>query len=95
MKKLLLLLLLISQLIEAKDFTIVYSGFSRTNPFWVILSKGVAEESNKLGIKLIDITTEIESADKQKNGLTNVLSQNIDGIIIGPYKPESLVSVLD
>ena len=67
----------------AKIPTIAFSGFAMTNEFWLTLERAAEAEAKALGVKFINLTTEVQDADAQKRAVDNAITQKVDGIIIG------------
>ena len=65
------------------DMTIAFSGFAMTNEFWLTLERAAEAEAKALGVKFINLTTEVQDADAQKRAVDNAITQKVDAIIIG------------
>jgi ribose transport system substrate-binding protein len=68
---------------KPSEMTIAFSGFAMTNEFWLTLERAAEAEAKALGVKFINLTTEVQDADAQKRAVDNAITQKVDGIIIG------------
>jgi ribose transport system substrate-binding protein len=56
---------------------------SDTNPFYVVMRKGVEARANELGWE-VRVVTANEDVNKQVNGVMDLVAQGVDGILISP-----------
>ena len=54
-----------------------------TNQFWNTLEKAAEAEASAQGVKLINLTSEIQDAEAQNRAVDNAITQKVSGIIIG------------
>ncbi|MAF47429.1 MAG: substrate-binding domain-containing protein [Rhodospirillales bacterium] len=89
MKKLLALIiglaaiLAASPAVQAAGKTIGVALASDTNPFYIVMRKGIEIQARKLGWK-IRVVTANEDVNKQVNGVMDLVAQKVDGILISP-----------
>tara|TARA_B100000315_G_scaffold258212_1_gene309538 strand:- start:4784 stop:5713 length:930 start_codon:yes stop_codon:yes gene_type:complete len=89
MKKLLVLIiglaaiLMTSPAVQAAGKTIGVALASDTNPFYIVMRKGIEIQAKKLGWK-VRIVTANEDVNKQVNGVMDLVAQKVDGILISP-----------
>ncbi|MEW4369650.1 ribose ABC transporter substrate-binding protein RbsB [Paenibacillus kandeliae] len=65
------------------EMTIGLSISTLNNPFFVSLKDGVTTEAQKLGIKVIVVDAQNDSA-KQSNDVDDLLQQGVDALLINP-----------
>ncbi|MFD1887667.1 ribose ABC transporter substrate-binding protein RbsB [Paenibacillus wenxiniae] len=65
------------------EMTIGLSISTLNNPFFVSLKDGVAAEAQKLGMKVIVVDAQNDSA-KQSNDVDDLLQQGVDALLINP-----------
>ena len=66
-----------------EDITIAFSGFAMTNEFWLTLERAAEARAAELGIEFINLTTEVQDAEAQKNAVDSAITQGVDAIIVG------------
>jgi ribose transport system substrate-binding protein len=66
---------------QAKDITLGVSLASDTNPFYIAFRKGIDERAKELGWKVRYVTAN-EQVTEQINGVMDLVSQKVDGILI-------------
>jgi len=67
----------------AGDMTIAFSGFAMTNEFWLTLERAAEARAGELGVEFINLTTEVQDAEAQKNAVDSAITQGVDALIIG------------
>jgi ribose transport system substrate-binding protein len=67
----------------AGDITIAFSGFAMTNEFWLTLERAAEARAGELGVEFINLTTEVQDAEAQKNAVDSAITQGVDALIIG------------
>jgi ribose transport system substrate-binding protein len=66
-----------------QDITIAFSGFAMTNEFWLTLERAAEARAGELGVEFINLTTEVQDAEAQKNAVDSAITQGVDALIIG------------
>ena len=80
---------------EASDgLTFGWSVYDLSNPFFVPMDKGVQEKCAELGITLLPTHDEKGDAVEMVSGVTALIEQGIDALVISPFSPESLATVM-
>lgn len=78
---------------EKKELTFGWSVYDLANPFFVPMDEGVQAKCKELGINLLPTHDEKGDATEMITGVTALIEQGIDALVISPYSPESLSTV--
>lgn len=78
----------------AEGLTFGWSVYDLSNPFFIPMDQGVQEMCAELGITLLPTHDEKGDATEMITGVTALIEQGIDALVISPYSPESLGTVM-
>jgi len=78
---------------KKEGLTFGWSVYDLSNPFFVPMDQGVKEKCAELGITLLPTHDEKGDATEMITGVTALIEQGIDALVISPYSPESLSTV--
>lgn len=78
---------------EPEGLTFGWSVYDLSNPFFVPMDEGVQAKCAELGITLLPTHDEKGDATEMITGVTALIEQGIDALVISPYSPESLGTV--
>lgn len=79
---------------ESSDgLTFGWSVYDLANPFFIPMDEGVQAKCAELGITLLPTHDEKGDATEMITGVTALIEQGIDALVISPYSPESLSTV--
>ena len=73
--------------------TFGWSVYDLSNPFFVPMDEGVQAKCAELGITLLPTHDEKGDATEMITGVTALIEQGIDALVISPFSPESLSTV--
>ena len=73
-----------------KQKTIVFVGYSSSNPFWLTLKEGAAAGAKEGGAKLVDLTYVKPDIQKQCEAIQSAILQKPDGLVIGAVDSRGL-----
>lgn len=76
-----------------KELTFGWSVYDLANPFFVPMDEGVQAKCAELGVNLLPTHDEKGDATEMITGVTNLIDQGIDALVISPFSPESLSTV--
>jgi len=76
-----------------EGLTFGWSVYDLSNPFFIPMDEGVKEEAAQLGITLLPTHDNRSDATEMVMGVTEMIGQGIDALVISPYSPESLSSI--
>ncbi|MBR1813017.1 MAG: substrate-binding domain-containing protein [Lachnospiraceae bacterium] len=82
---------------ENKDddgLTFGWSVYDLSNPFFIPMDQGVQAKCAELGVTLLPTHDEKGDATEMITGVTALINQGIDALVISPYSPESMSSVM-
>jgi len=74
----------------------MHIGFSFPDPtstFWTLISYGVRSAASELGAKLTALPA--QTYQEQINAIAQLVAQQVDVLIIGPFEPQFLAPVID
>jgi ribose transport system substrate-binding protein len=77
----------------AKTLTFGWSVYDLANPFFIPMDEGVKAKAAELGITLLPTHDNKSDATEMVTGVTALINQGIDALVISPYSPESLATV--
>lgn len=80
---------------SAQDLRIAYTGFSTDNTFWIGVATAAAEEAERQGVELIDMTASSPDSAAQKDAVDRAIDMGVDGIIIGSVDNRAFDASLD
>ena len=75
------------------SYTFGWSVYDLSNPFFVPMDEGVQAKCAELGINLLPTHDEKGDATEMITGITNLIDQGIDALVVSPFSPESLSTV--
>lgn len=78
----------------AEDITIGYAGPTLTNAFFVGLQKGVQDGAEEFGFELIETNANGDAA-QQVNDAINLLSQDIDALVLTPIDSNGITPAVE
>ncbi len=81
-------------LANAGDLTFGWSVYDLSNPFFIPMDEGVQAKCAELGITLLPTHDEKGDATEMITGVTALINQGIDALVISPFSPESMSSVM-
>lgn len=73
--------------------TFGWSVYDLSNPFFIPMDEGVKAKCAELGITLLPTHDEKGDATEMITGVTALIEQGINALVISPYSPESLGTV--
>lgn len=73
-----------------ESFTIGYSTPALNNTFWIRVTKGIREECDKKGIKVI-VADAQDNPYKQLNDVDDLIQKKVDVLLISPYESDPIV----
>ena len=79
---------------NADGLTFGWSVYDLSNPFFIPMDQGVQDKCAELGIKLLPTHDEKGDATEMITGVTALINQGIDALVISPFSPESMSSVM-
>jgi ribose transport system substrate-binding protein len=62
---------------------VIYVGFAKTNPFWIVLGQAVTSTAEKAKLPLIDMTAAQENDQNQVQAIEMAINKNSVGMILG------------
>jgi ribose transport system substrate-binding protein len=77
----------------AEALTFGWSVYDLANPFFIPMDQGVKDKTAELGITLLPTHDNKSDATEMITGVTALINQGIDALVISPYSPESLGTV--
>jgi len=78
---------------ETGDLTFGWSVYDLANPFFIPMDQGVQAKAAELGITLLPTHDNRSDATEMITGVTNLINQGIDALVISPFSPEALGTV--
>jgi len=75
------------------DLTFGWSVYDLANPFFIPMDQGVQAKAAQLGINLLPTHDNRSDATEMITGVTNLINQGVDALIISPFSPEALGTV--
>ncbi len=88
------LVLLASGTTSVQAKTIGVALASDTNPFYILMLKGIKAQAKKRGYDISVVNAE-EDIAKQLNGINDLIAKGVDGILISPIDAKALCSAFD
>lgn len=76
------------------DLTFGWSVYDLSNPFFIPMDEGVQAKCAELGITLLPTHDEKGDATEMITGVTALINQGIDALVISPFSPESMATVM-
>lgn len=76
---------------EDGEFTIGFVISTQTNPFFVSLKEGAEEKAKELGVELIVLDSQDDSAKELAN-MEDLITRNVDLILVNPTDSDSIVN---
>ena len=76
------------------DLTFGWSVYDLSNPFFIPMDEGVQAKCAELGINLLPTHDEKGDATEMITGVTALINQGIDALVISPFSPESMSAVM-
>lgn len=77
----------------SEGLTFGWSVYDLANPFFIPMDQGVQAKCKELGITLLPTHDEKGDATEMVTGVTALINQGIDALVISPYSPESMSTV--
>jgi ribose transport system substrate-binding protein len=74
--------------------TFGWSVYDLANPFFVPMDEGVKAKAAELGITLLPTHDNRSDATEMITGVTALINQGIDALVISPFSPEALGTVM-
>jgi len=75
------------------ELTFGWSVYDLANPFFVPMDEGVKAKAAELGVKLLPTHDNKSDATEMLTGVTSLIEQGIDALVISPFSPETMSSV--
>ncbi len=75
--------------VQAKTYTIGWSVYNSDYEFFNAMQKGVLDKAKELGMNVIT-HNQNSSTSEMINGVSNLISQGIDALVISPFNPEAM-----
>jgi len=75
------------------DLTFGWSVYDLANPFFVPMDEGVKAKASELGITLLPTHDNRSDATEMITGVTALIEQGIDALVISPFSPEAMGTV--
>ena len=79
---------------DSGKLTFGWSVYDLANPFFIPMDEGVKAKAASLGISLLPTHDNKSDATEMITGVTALINQGIDALVISPFSPESLGSVM-
>ena len=79
--------------VVAEGLTFGWSVYDLANPFFIPMDQGVKDKAAELGIALLPTHDNKSDATEMITGVTALIAQGIDALVISPFSPESLGTV--
>ncbi|MBB5172397.1 ribose ABC transporter substrate-binding protein RbsB [Texcoconibacillus texcoconensis] len=79
---------------EDGDYTIGFSISTLNNPFFVSLEESAAEHAEELGVDLVTVDAQDDSAT-QANDVEDLMQQGIDLLLINPTDSDAVVGAIE
>lgn len=79
---------------SASEITVGYAGPTLTNAFFVGLQKGVQDGAKEFGFKLVETNANGDAA-QQVNDAINLLSQDIDALVLTPIDSNGITPAVE
>ena len=79
---------------KATGLTFGWSVYDLANPFFIPMDKGVKAKAAELGVALLPTHDNRGDATEMITGVTALINQGIDALVISPFSPESLGPVM-
>jgi len=76
------------------ELTFGWSVYDLANPFFVPMDEGVKAKAAELGIKLLPTHDNKSNATEMISGVTALINQGIDALVISPFSPEAMGTVM-
>jgi len=76
------------------SITFGWSVYDLANPFFVPMDEGVKEMAAELGINLLPTHDNRSDATEMLTGVTALIEQGIDALVISPFSPETMGTVM-
>jgi ribose transport system substrate-binding protein len=76
------------------SLTFGWSVYDLSNPFFIPMDEGVQAKCAELGITLLPTHDEKGDATEMITGVTALINQGVDALVISPYSPESMSTVM-
>ena len=81
-------------LAQGTPVTLGVSLASDTNPFYVLMKKGIEAKAAELGWKVVSVSAN-EIAAQQVNGISDLIARKVDGILVSPIDAVAINSAYD
>jgi len=78
----------------SEGLTFGWSVYDLANPFFIPMDEGVKAKARELGITLLPTHDNRSDATEMLTGVTALINQGIDALVISPFSPESLGPVM-
>ncbi|OYO59592.1 hypothetical protein CG709_18560, partial [Lachnotalea glycerini] len=78
---------------SAKQYTIGWSSFDNRIEHFYTIQEGVLDKAEELGIRVVT-HDEKSNTTEMVSGVTQLLQQDIDALVISPYNPEVLSDIV-
>ncbi len=79
---------------QAAEKTIGFAVSTLANPFFISMKEGGEEKAKELGINMITLDAQ-DSAEKQISQIQDLITQNVDVLIINPVDSDAVVSAVE
>ena len=76
------------------NITFGWSVYDLANPFFVPMDEGVKEMAAELGVNLLPTHDNRSDATEMITGVTALIEQGIDALVISPFSPEAMGTVM-
>ncbi|WP_059104765.1 ribose ABC transporter substrate-binding protein RbsB [Shouchella shacheensis] len=76
------------------EFTVGFSISTLNNPFFVTLEEGAEAKANELGLELITVDAQDDSA-KQINDVEDLIQRDVDLILVNPTDSEAVAAAIE
>ena len=80
--------------VQAAEKTIGFAVSTLANPFFISMKEGGEEKAKELGIDMITLDAQ-DSAEKQISQIQDLITQNVDVLIINPVDSDAVVSAVE
>lgn len=77
-----------------EDLTIGWSVYNAAYEYFISMEDGVLAKADELGIKVITHDQK-EDESEMITGVTNLIAQGVDALVISPCKPEAMTTIVE
>lgn len=79
---------------QSQQVTLGVALASDTNPFYILMKRGIDARAKELGLKVVYVTAN-EVAAQQVNGISDLVARKVSGILVSPIDAVAINSAYD